>query len=214
MSRRTVGLTLLNIAGVLVIAGAMYDLLVPSVPINHLAYLGATDEQIDRRIAELDLAMLRSIGGCLLAIGATTLVLTNGPIRRGERWSRFAVAILVGVSEGNNAYRMFPFDSPWYGPLGFAVLAVIGRCLWAIGHLGKAILNTQNLVRAIIANDRPHTTGHAGPYPAVQRKSASEARKILRLSNPCSASHAFVPSGDPIARPFETHGSVDQPSCS
>jgi len=136
MSRRTFGLTLLNIAGVLVIVGALYDLLVPSVPLNHLAYLGATDEQIDRRFAELDLAMLRSIGGCLLAIGVTTLVLTNGPIRRGERWSRFTVAILVGVSEGNNAYRMFPFDSPWYGPLGFSVLAVTGAVLVGDGTSG------------------------------------------------------------------------------
>lgn len=138
MSRRTVGLTLLNIAGVLVIVGALYDLLVPSVPLNHLTYLGATDEQLDRRFAELDLAMLRSIGGCLLAIGATTLVLTNGPIRRGEKWSRFTVAILVGVSEGNNAYRMFPFDSPWYGPLGFAVLAVTGAVLVGDGTSGSS----------------------------------------------------------------------------
>jgi hypothetical protein len=42
-----------------------------------------------------------------------------------------AVAVLVGVAEGNNAYRMFPFDSPWYGPLGFAVLAVAGAALAA-----------------------------------------------------------------------------------
>lgn len=129
MSQRSVGLALLNLAGVLVIVGALYDLLVPSVPHNHLAYLGAADGGLDPRYAALDLAMLRSIGGCLLAIGATTLVLTNGPIRRGEAWARVTVAVLVGVAEGNNAYRMFPFDSPWYGPLGFAALAVAGAAL-------------------------------------------------------------------------------------
>ena len=129
MSRRAFGLSLLNISGILVMVGALYDLLVPSVPHNHLAYLGATGELIDPKYAELDLAMLRSIGGCLLAIGGTTLVLTNGPIRRGETWARFTVAILVGVSEGNNAFRMFPFNSPWYGPLGFAILAVAGAVL-------------------------------------------------------------------------------------
>jgi hypothetical protein len=52
MSRRAVGLSLLNISGVLVILGALYDLLVPSVPLNHLAYLGAVDEQLDPRYAE------------------------------------------------------------------------------------------------------------------------------------------------------------------
>ena len=129
MNRRRVGLVLLNVAGVLVIAGALYDLLVPSLPANHLAYLGATTDRLDPRYAELDLAMLRSIGGCLLAVGVTTLILANGPVRRGEPWSLLAAAVLVGVAEGNNAYRMYQFSSPWYGPLGFAVLAIAGAVL-------------------------------------------------------------------------------------
>lgn len=120
---------LLNLAGVLVIAGASYDLLVPSVPANHLAYLGAATEGLDPRYAELDLAMLRAIGGCLLAVGVTTIILANGPARRGEAWSLVTVALLVGVAEGNNAYRMYAFHSPWYGPLGFAVLAIVGAAL-------------------------------------------------------------------------------------
>jgi hypothetical protein len=106
-SRRT-GLVLLNVAGILVILGALYDLLVPGAPANHLHYLGAAAGQLDPRYVQLDVAILRSIGGCLLSIGVTTLVLANGPIRRGESWARWAVVILVGVSEGNNAYRMFP----------------------------------------------------------------------------------------------------------
>lgn len=129
MSRRAVGLVLLNAAGVLVTAGALYDLLVPSVPANHLAYLGAADGQLDPRYAALDLALLRALGGCLLAVGATALILANGPVRRGEGWARVAVAVLVGVAEGNNAYRMYPFGSPWYGPLGLAALTVAGAAL-------------------------------------------------------------------------------------
>lgn len=125
MTRRTIGLGLLNLSGMLVIVGALYDLLIPSVPANHLAYLGAADHRLETPYSRLDLAMLRSIGGCLL----TALILANGPIRRGERWARVAVAVLVGVAEGNNAYRMYPFGSPWYGPLGFAVLAVAGAAL-------------------------------------------------------------------------------------
>jgi hypothetical protein len=37
--------------------------------------------------------------------------------------------MLVGVAEGNNAYRMYQFGSPWYGPLGFALLAIGGAAL-------------------------------------------------------------------------------------
>jgi hypothetical protein len=126
---RRMGLVLLNVAGILVILGSLYDLVVPTVPSNHLLYLGEADGRLAPRYAQLDLAMLRSIGGCLLPIGLTTLILANGPIRRGERWARLTVIILVGISEGNNAYRMFPFDSPWYGPLGFALITVIGAAL-------------------------------------------------------------------------------------
>jgi hypothetical protein len=64
-----------------------------------------------------------------MAIGATALVLTNGPIRRGEGWARITVVILVVTAEGNNAYRMYPFGSLWYGPFGFAVLAAVGAAL-------------------------------------------------------------------------------------
>ena len=129
MSRRAVGLVLLNAAGTLVIAGALYDLLVPLVPTSHLAYLGVADVPLDPRYAELDIAMLRSIGGCLLAVGLTALSLANGPVRRGEGCARLTVVVLVGVAEGNNAYRMYPFNSPWYGPLGFALLAIAGAAL-------------------------------------------------------------------------------------
>ena len=129
MKCRIMGLVLLNVAGTLVIAGSLYDLLVPTIPPNHVAYIGTADRQLDPRYAELDIAMLRSIGGCLLAIGVTVLVLANGPIRRGEGWARVALAVLIGVSEGNNAYRMFPFGSPWYGPLTFAALGIVGSIL-------------------------------------------------------------------------------------
>ena len=141
MTRQTLGLVLLNLAGALVIVGASYDLLVPSVPANLLAYLRVAG-QLDSRFAQLDLAMLRAIGGCLLAVGITTLILTNGPVRRGERWARFTVAILVAVAELNNAYRMYPFHSPWYGPFAFALLAIAGAVLASPPRLAGG--NTSN----------------------------------------------------------------------
>ncbi|MDX2038206.1 MAG: hypothetical protein SFX72_16275 [Isosphaeraceae bacterium] len=137
MSRRFVGLTLLNLAGVGVIMGSLYDLLIADVPANHLRYLGISDSSIDPRFAALDLAMLRSIGGCLMAIGITTLVLANGPIRRGEAWALATVVVLVALSEGNNAYRMYRFGSPWYGPLGFAIAVVVGAVLVGVSERAR-----------------------------------------------------------------------------
>jgi hypothetical protein len=127
--RRQVGLGLLYVAGSLVIAGSMYDLFVPTVPSTHLAYLGSTPATMDPRFATLDLGLLRALGGCLLAIGATALVLVHSPIRRGERWAMLALVMLVGVSEGINSYQMARFGSPYYAPLTFVGLMLVGVVL-------------------------------------------------------------------------------------
>jgi hypothetical protein len=47
----------------------------------------------------------------------------------GEGRAQAAVALLVGVAEGKQAFRVYPSDSPWYGPLGPAVMAVTGAAL-------------------------------------------------------------------------------------
>lgn len=107
-TRRLCGLIILNLAAAMVIVGSLYDLCVPAIPANHLRYLAGLDPQVNSRFAQLDLAMLRSIGGCLLAIGVVSLLLINGPIRRGSGWARLAVLLLIGVAETNNAYRMYP----------------------------------------------------------------------------------------------------------
>jgi hypothetical protein len=128
--RRSAGIVILNTAAVLVIVGSLYDLCVPAMPANHIRFLGNVGPPLRERFAQLDLAMLRSIGGCLLAIGITCLLLINGPIRRrGDGWARGGVLLLIGLAETNNAYRMFPFASPWYGPLSFAALALAGTLL-------------------------------------------------------------------------------------
>ncbi len=124
--RRKFGLGLLYLAGSLVIAGSMYDLFVPSVPASHLEYLGVTPATMPPRFAALDLGLLRALGGCLLAIGATALVLVHGPIRRGERWALLALVMMVGISEGNNSYHMYWFGSPYYAPLAFVAMTVLG----------------------------------------------------------------------------------------
>src|SRR3954452_707905 len=107
--KRKIGMGLLYVAGSLVIAGSMYDLFVPTVPANLLAYQGVTQGTIDPRVAALELGLLRALGGCLLAIGAMALVLIHGPIRRGEPWGMPALVMLVGVSEGLNASQMIRF---------------------------------------------------------------------------------------------------------
>jgi hypothetical protein len=134
--KRTLGMGLLYLSGGLVIAGSMYDLFVPTVPANLLAYQGVTQATIDPRVAALDLGLLRALGGCLLAIGATALVMVHGPIRRGERWACPALAMLVGVSEGINASQMIRFAAPFYAPLTYVGIMLVGVSLvWPASRL-------------------------------------------------------------------------------
>ena len=83
--RRTAALNLLNIISVFVIVGGCFDMLMPAVPSNLLAYLDVTRADASPQLSSLLLGLLRALGGCLLAIGITGLFIINGPLKRGEK---------------------------------------------------------------------------------------------------------------------------------
>ena len=124
--KRKLSLMILNFAAGAVMLGGCYDMLIPAVPANLLDYLGITKAEIPPRLASLLLGFLRALGGCLLAIATTSLVIVNGPLKRGERWAPWTVLILIGVSEGINATQMWRFGSPYYWPLILVALTVVG----------------------------------------------------------------------------------------
>lgn len=128
--KKTVGLKILNCAASLVILGGCFDMLIPAVPSNLLGYLEvAKAADMSPHLSSLLLGLLRALGGCLLAIGITALLIINGPLRRGERWASWALLILIGLSEGINASQMWRFGSPYYFPLAFVALTVVGVVL-------------------------------------------------------------------------------------
>jgi len=126
---RNVGLRILNCAAILVMLGGCYDMLMPSVPSNLLSYLEVTKAEMSPHLSSLLLGLLRALGGCLLAIGITALLIINGAVRRGERWAAWTLLILIGLSEGINASQMWRFGSPYYAPLAFVALTVVGVML-------------------------------------------------------------------------------------
>jgi len=71
----------------LVVLGGCFDMLLPAVPSNLLRYLGVTKADMSPQLLSLLLGLLRALGGCLLAIGITALVIVNGPLKWGERWA-------------------------------------------------------------------------------------------------------------------------------
>jgi len=124
--KRKIGLIILNFAAAAVMLGGCYDMFMPAAPSNLLDYLEVTKAEMSPHLASLLLGFLRALGGCLLAISVTAFVLVNGPIKRGERWASWTLLILIGVSEGINATQMWRFGSPYYWPLTFVALTLVG----------------------------------------------------------------------------------------
>lgn len=124
--KRNIALKILNCAAALVMLGGCFDMLIPSVPSNLLGYLEVAKADMSPHLSSLLLGLLRALGGCLLAIGITALLIINGPLKRGERWASWALLILIGLSEGINASQMWRFGSPYYWPLALVALTVAG----------------------------------------------------------------------------------------
>jgi len=101
-------------------------MLMPAVPSNLLGYLEVAKADMPPHLSSLLLGLLRALGGCLLTIGISALLIINGPLKRGERWASWALLILIGLSEGINASQMWRFGSPYYWPLAFVALTVVG----------------------------------------------------------------------------------------
>jgi hypothetical protein len=126
MNKRKLGLIILNCAAVAVMMGGCYDMLMPALPSNLLDYLKVTETELSPRLYSLLLGIFRSLGGCLLAISLAAFLIVNGPLKRGDRWARWAVLILIGLSEGINSTQMWRFGSPYYWPLTFVAMTVVG----------------------------------------------------------------------------------------
>ena len=124
--KRKISLIILNCAATSVLLGGCFDMFVPAVPANLLDYLGTTKAEMSPHLASLLLGFLQALGGCLLAIAATAFVIVNGPLKRGERWASWTLLMLIGLSEGINATQMWRFGSPYYWPLTFVALTVVG----------------------------------------------------------------------------------------
>jgi hypothetical protein len=114
----------LNGAAALIILGGLYDLFLPKLPHN-LAVICGSNERARKLVREL----LRALGGSLVAIGATVAVLINEPDIPGRHRTLAIVLLLVLPSEGINAVGMYRVGSPFFVPLVFIVLTVVGVLL-------------------------------------------------------------------------------------
>lgn len=120
----TIGQITLNLAAALIAGGGLYDISVRRLPGNL-----STMCHGNVLAAKLARELLRALGGCLVAVGLTTAALVD--VNNGyDRHSRLVLVLLLVVpSEGMNAIGMYRVGSPFYVPLGFILLVLLGVLL-------------------------------------------------------------------------------------
>jgi len=111
-------------AGVCIALGGLYDVCTPRLPPN-LATECLGNEKACAIIREL----LRALGACLVAIGATVVILATSIARQHDLHPITLILILVLPSEGMNAVGMRRVGSPYMVPLFFILLTLAGAAL-------------------------------------------------------------------------------------
>jgi hypothetical protein len=120
----TIARIVLNSAAALIVLGGLYDLLTPNLPPNLAATCG-DNNRAKRLVREL----LRALGGSLVAVGATIAALVNTSTPQTLHRTLLLVLLLVIPAEGVNSISMRKVGSPFYIPLAFLLLTVLGVLL-------------------------------------------------------------------------------------
>jgi hypothetical protein len=114
----------LNVAAAFIMLGGFYDLFTPKLPPNLTALCGDND-----RASKLVRELLRALGGSLVAIGATVAALVNSSTPESLHHTLLLTLLLVIPAEGINSISMRKVGSPFYVPLAFLLLTVLGVVL-------------------------------------------------------------------------------------
>jgi hypothetical protein len=115
---------LLQIAAAFITLGGLYDLLAPKLPPNLAAICGENESA--RKLAR---ELLRALGGSLVAIGIAVELLVSRFSFPDPRPMLTLILVLVLPSEGINSVCMYRAGSPFYIPLAFATLTILGVLL-------------------------------------------------------------------------------------
>jgi hypothetical protein len=114
----------LNSAAALIVLGGCYDLFTPKLPLNLAALCG--DNDLARKLVR---ELLRALGGSLVAVGATVTALVNTSTPDTIHRTLLLILLLVIPAEGINSISMHKIGSPFFVPLAFLLLTILGVAL-------------------------------------------------------------------------------------
>ena len=144
--RRRVSTVLLNGGAGLMVLGGVGDLLLVSPPELWSQPLGQPVGTLPPAVARLLMSLLHALGSALIASGIAVLFFINGPLRRGERWTGVAIALVAVLADGVNALQIYLFGGFYFWvPLTFVGLVLLGL---ALAHLPPAVFPAASKRRA------------------------------------------------------------------
>jgi hypothetical protein len=116
-----------------IVFGAVYLVRSQFMPYHEEA-IGLPWQQLDQRLRTLLLALMRTTGGGLLAVGISTAILLLIPFRAGEPWSRYAIPAIGLVGGLPALYATILVRSRTHAHTPIAASAA-GIVLLAIGFI-------------------------------------------------------------------------------
>ena len=114
-----------------VILGSVY-LFKDSFMSYHQVALGISWTNLEPSLRVLIGALMDVAGAGWIAVGVATAVLILGPLRDGERWSRFLVPVLLMIFYVPTLYATLvvmaetPATPPWYGNATSCLTVLLG----------------------------------------------------------------------------------------
>ena len=130
------------VAVVSLVFGSVY-LLRPTFMPYHAVALSREWGDLDHATQTLIKGLMEVAAAGWLALGTIVLLLVAFPIRRGERWARFATPVILllfyvpTLLATLSVLRETPASPPWFGNVAACVSAVVGFLLdapWRSGH--------------------------------------------------------------------------------
>jgi hypothetical protein len=113
------------------IADIIYSFTVTPIFPSHLEYLQIPAQDVSLQLRNLDLGLIRGLGGLIIAMAVGALTLLHTSVKTNNRPSLWGMSLMVTIGEGNNVLQMILLDSPLYVvPLFFLLFFWAGVFIW------------------------------------------------------------------------------------
>lgn len=85
------------VSGVAILFGLVYSF-TPKIMPYHERFLGMTHEQLNPKVAELLLFILKGAGAAAISIGVSLAMLVKGPLSKGDTWAWWIILVMTMIS--------------------------------------------------------------------------------------------------------------------